>query len=387
MARESHQRVMDMVDERSTPSPCYLIDLSALEENAKLLASIRERTEAKILLALKGFAAFRTFPLLRQHLDGVCASGQNEARLGREEFGGIVHSYSPGFKAEELGGILECSDHVSFNSLSQWTRYRDEAVRASCSPGLRINPEVSSAPCDLYDPCGKGSRLGIRAGELSDFDFEGVEGFSFHALCQQDSFALEKVLNGVEEKFGKWLPGLRWLNMGGGHHITRADYDVDHLCGLIERMRDRYGLEIFLEPGEAVALNAGYLVAEVVDMVSNDGEIAVLDASATTHMPDVLEMPYTPEILGAEIGSEGEYPVRLAGPSCLAGDVIGSYSFPAPLKVGQRLCFTDMAHYTMVKNNTFNGIPLPAICFWDGKSDSVEVVREFTHGDYKGRLS
>ena len=374
-------------DPQSVPSPCYVLSRGRLEENAELLAGLRERTGAKILLALKGFAAWSTFPILRRHLDGICASGIHEARLGREEFGGEVHTYAPAFKPDELEEVLSLSDHVSFNSLAQWKQCREKIAAGGPSGGLRINPEQSSSPSPIYDPCAPGSRLGVRARDLEGADMNGLSGFSFHALCQQDSHALERVLDAVEKDFSRWLPGMDWLNFGGGHHVTRSGYEVDHLCRLVERLRDRYGLQIYLEPGEAVALDAGYLVATVLDLVENDGPVAILDASASTHMPDVLEMPYTPEIVGAAAGKGEGYVARLGGPSCLAGDMIGTYSFTRPLEVGQRLCFTDMAHYTMVKNNTFNGIPLPSIAIWDEESRNLEIVREFSYQDYKNRLS
>jgi len=376
-------------DPASVPSPAYVVSLDLLEKNARLLATLRERTGAKVLLALKSFAMFSTFPLLREYLDGTCASGLHEARLGAEEFGKEVHTYSPAYTEAELRQILPLSHHVAFNSLTQWETFRELALsnpRVRC--GLRVNPENSRAPNALYDPCAPGSRLGLRAESLKGADLKGISGFTFHALCQQDSHALEETLDALEEKFGPYLETLDWLNFGGGHHITRPDYDVDHLCALIVRLRDRYGLQIYLEPGEAVALNTGVLVATVLDLIDNDGRIALLDTSATTHMPDVLEMPYTPDIVGA-VG--GEHPnghvYRLGGPSCLAGDFIGTYTFPAPLRVGQRLVFTDMAHYTMVKNTTFNGIPLPAIATYAEADGKPKIIREFGYEDYRMRLS
>jgi carboxynorspermidine decarboxylase len=376
-------------DPASVPSPSYVVSLDLLEKNARLLASIRERTGAKVLLALKGFAMFSTFPLLRNYLDGTCASGMHEALLGAEEFRKEVHTYSPAYTETELREVLPVSHHVAFNSITQWQRFRELALaHPNIRCGLRVNPENSHAPNPLYDPCAPGSRLGIRAETLAGADLEGISGFTFHALCQQDSRALASTLDSLEEKFGPYLETLDWLNFGGGHHITRPDYDVDHLCELIVRIRDRYGLQIYLEPGEAVGLNTGILVATVLDIVENDGRIAILDTSATTHMPDVLEMPYTPDIVGASIGEHPDGHVyRLGCPSCLSGDFIGTYTFPHALQVGQRLMFTDMAHYTMVKNTTFNGIPLPAIVTYAEADGAPKVIREFGYDDYKMRLS
>jgi len=366
-------------------TPVYLVERDRVEANCRVLAGVSGRTGCKILLALKGFAMFSLFPLIREYLDGVCASGLLEAELGRKEFGRQVHTFSPAFREDEFDEIVALSDHIVFNSWSQWHKYRDRA--GECQIGLRLNPEYSEVATTLYNPCAPGSRLGIRAIDLEGKDLAGIDGLHFHVMCEQGADTLERVLEHVEEKFGHLLSGMKWLNFGGGHHITRPDYDVDLLCRLIERFRDKYDLEIYLEPGEAVALNAGVLVVSVLDIVRNEMDIAILDTSAEAHMPDVLAMPYRPEVIGA--GKPGEYPhnYRLAGNTCLAGDVVGDYSFPKPLNPGDRLVFTDMAHYTMVKNTTFNGINLPSIAIYDSGIDSVDIVREFGYSDFRNRLS
>jgi len=366
-------------------TPVYLVERDRVEANCRVLAGVSGRTGCKILLALKGFAMFSLFPLIREYLDGVCASGLLEAELGRKEFGRQVHTFSPAFREDEFDEIVALSDHIVFNSWSQWHKYRDRA--GECQIGLRLNPEYSEVATTLYNPCAPGSRLGIRAIDLEGKDLAGIDGLHFHVMCEQGADTLERVLEHVEEKFGHLLSGMKWLNFGGGHHITRPDYDVDLLCRLIERFRDKYDLEIYLEPGEAVALNAGVLVVSVLDIVRNEMDIAILDTSAEAHMPDVLAMPYRPEVIGA--GKPGEYPhnYRLAGNTCLAGDVVGDYSFPKPLNPGDRLVFTDMAHYTMVKNTTFNGINLPSIAIYDSGIDSVDIVRDFGYSDFRNRLS
>ena len=369
----------------SVPSPCYVIDLDLLERNLQTLADVRARTGAQVLLALKGFAAFCTAPLVMQYLDGTCASGPYEARLGAEEFGGRVHAYAPAFSEASLADTVRFATEVSFNSPSQWQRFRSH-VPSSVRCGLRVNPEQSEAPRPIYDPCSPGSRLGTLASEIDATDLEGISGISFHTLCEADSHALARTLAAVEEKFPKLLAASSWVNFGGGHHITRNGYDVDHLCQLICDFRERYGVEVLLEPGEAVALNAGYLVATVLDIVCNDGEIAILDTSATAHMPDVLEMPYHPAIIGSADPGERTHTYRIGGHTCLAGDVIGEYSFDSPLEIGQRLIFTDMAHYSMVKNNSFNGVPLPAIAT-HSDSAGTTLSKQFSYSHYKERLS
>jgi carboxynorspermidine decarboxylase len=361
---------------------------SALTRNLEILAGVRERCGARVLLALKAFAMFDQFGLIRRYLDGACASGLYEARLGREEFGKEVHTFSPAYTEEEFGDILGLSDHVIFNSFSQWRRFKPVGMghAGECKFGLRINPEHSEAAVALYDPCAPMSRLGIRRAEFDGQDLFGISGLHFHTLCEQNADALERTLAAVEKRFGDLLPGLEWVNFGGGHHITRRDYDRDLLCRLVSGFREKFGVEVYLEPGEAVALNAGVLVASVQDVVRNETDIAILDVSATCHMPDVLEMPYRPEVAGGAGPGEKPHTYRLAGPSCLAGDVIGDYSFDQPLTVGDRLLFMDMGHYTMVKTTMFNGVKHPAMAVWDPASGGVRVVRRFTYEDFRSRL-
>jgi carboxynorspermidine decarboxylase len=327
------------------------------------------------------------FPRLRGHLQGTTGSSLNEARLGHEEFGGETHVYMPAYRAEEWPELTALASHVVFNSFAQWERFGSTTGAARPVFGLRINPEHSEAPVPLYDPCRTGSRFGVRADQLAGRDLGGITGLHFHTLCEQNADALERTLAAVEAKFGGVLGRMAWLNMGGGHHITRADYDLDRLCRNVERVRDTYGLEVYLEPGEAVVLNAGYLVATVLDIMENEGAIALLDTSAAAHMPDVLEMPYRPEVLGAGAPGRFAHTYRLAGATCLAGDEIGTYSFPDPLRAGDRVVFTDMAHYTMVKNNTFNGVALPSIALYDPEKGGVRVLRTFGYEDYRSRLS
>ena len=374
---------------RQSPSPAYVVNLGVLQSNLETLYQVKERTGAKILLALKGFAMFSTFPLIRQYLNGICASSPWEARLGREEFNSEVHSFAPAFSNEDITELIELSDHLVFNSFNQWKKHRAqvEASRKKIECGLRINPEVSTGAVPLYDPCAPCSRLGIRREQFDGESLEGIDGLHFHTLCEQNSDALQKTLAGVEEKFGEFLPGLKWLNFGGGHHITRADYDIDLLCQLIEHIQKKYQLQVYLEPGEAIALNSGVLVTTVMDIVDNQMPIAILDTSVTAHMPDVLEMPYRPVIVNGGNPGEKAHTYRLAGMTCLAGDVIGDWSFDTPLTTGDKLVFLDMAHYTMVKNTTFNGIRLPDIATYDPKDQILKVVRKFHYIDYRDRLS
>lgn len=371
------------------PSPCYIVHTGLLEQNLRRLDSVQQRTGAKIILALKGFAMFSAFPWVRRYLKGTTASSLNEARLGFEEFGGEVHVYAVAYLDHEFDEMLRMASHITFNSFTMWNRFKARALAAArpVEFGLRINPEYSEVKIALYNPCARGSRFGMTASQFEGVSLEGLTGMHFHTLCEQNSDALEHTLDVVLPKFGPILKGMKWLNMGGGHHITRPDYDVDRLCRNIDRVRDGYGVDVVLEPGEAVALNTGFLVASVVDLFDNAGvRLAILDVSATAHMPDVLEMPYRPVILGS--GQPGEKPhlYRLGGLTCLAGDVIGDYSFDRPLEIGQKLVFTDMAHYTMVKNSTFNGVPLPSIALFE-PGRGVKVVRRFGYEDYRNRLS
>lgn len=370
------------------PSPAYVVDERLVRRNLGILKDVSERAGCRILLAQKAFSMFSLYPLLWEGgLAGTAASGLYEARLGREEMGGEVHVFSPAYREEEFDAIAEIADHVVFNSFAQWRRFGPRAAAAGCSCGLRLNPECSTQEGHaIYDPCAPGSRLGVTAANFEPEALAGIEGFHFHTLCEQDSDALEKTLDALEETFGAYLGRVKWINFGGGHHITREGYDIERLIRLIARVRARYGVEVYLEPGEAVVLNAGYLVCSVLDTLRNGVDIAILDASAACHMPDVLEMPYRPPLLGAGLPGERAHTYRLAGPTCLAGDVIGDYSFDAPLKAGDRLAFGDMALYTMVKNNTFNGMPLPAIAVI-GEDGALRVVKRFDYEDFKGRLS
>jgi carboxynorspermidine decarboxylase len=372
---------------QTVPTPCFVADEAKLQRNLATLALVKERTGCKILLALKGFAMWSTFPLLRKTLDGVCASSPWEARLGREEFGGEIHAFAAAYTDADVHELLTFCDEIDFNSFAQWKKFKPlfQASGTSVEAGLRINPECSTGRTPMYDPCAPKSRLGITRDQFDGENLVGISGLHFHTLCEQNADALEITLKAVEEKFGEFLPQMEWVNFGGGHHITRADYDIDLLCTLINEFKKKYGVQVLLEPGEAVALNTGVLITTVLDVVQNAGEIAILDCSCTCHMPDVLEMPYRPNITGAGEAGEKAYTYRLAGISCLAGDVIGDYSFDQPLKPGDRLVFEDMAHYTMVKTTMFNGIHHPSIAIQRG--DEIETVREFHYEDYKNRLS
>ncbi len=376
-------------DPESFPSPCYVCDLDLLRKNLDVIAGVRARTGCKILLALKGFAMFSVFPLISRYLQGTCASSLHEARLGKEEFGGEVHVYAPAYSDEDMKGLLPLVNHISFNSIKQWQHHK-ENVQKSGRPvrcGLRINPQYSEVKVEIYNPCSPNSRLGIKPDELAGQDLRGISGLHFHTMCEQNSDTLERTLAVVEKKFASCFADLQWINFGGGHHISRSDYDVDRLCNIISSFQERYGLEVYLEPGEAIALGAGMLVATVLDILEREEPIAVLDTSAAAHMPDVLEMPYRPDVAGAGMEGEKKYTYQLGGLSCLAGDVIGSYSFDQPLQVGQRLVFLDMLHYTMVKNTTFNGLQLPAIATYEPEDGSVNIIREFGYQDYRSRLS
>lgn len=376
-------------DPARVETPAYVLDLGEFRKNLALLADVQARSGARILAALKGFAMWSVFPWVRAALSGAAASSPDEARLAREEIDKEVHVYAPAYSAADLQAVIPLADHIVFNSLSQWTRHRGavEASGRGISCGLRINPEHSEVEVALYDPCAPRSRLGTTLRELERTGLDGLRGLHFHTLCEMDSDALERTLRVVEERFERYLRQVEWVNFGGGHHITRPGYDVERLVRLITEFRARYGVRVYLEPGEAVALRTGVLVASVLDVLDNGGPIAILDTSATAHMPDTLEMPYRAEIVGAGLPGEHAYTYRLGGLTCLAGDVIGDYSFPAPLKVGDRLVFTDMIHYTMVKTTTFNGVRLPSIATYDPTTSDLVVVRRFGYEDYKSRLS
>lgn len=380
------------------PSPCFVIDKAAVEDNLKILNRVQRESGAKVLAALKAFSCWRLAPLFRKYLSGSCASGLHEARLGREEFGGEVHCYSAAYKEADLIEILQVADHVLFNSFSQWSRFKSLALAAQQARpelqfGIRINPEHSEGEVELYDPCAPCSRMGVPIVQFEQAVaddpslLDGISGLHFHTLCQQDLPPLVRTLKAAEEKFGKYFSRIQWINFGGGHHISREDYQVDDLIAVIKSFMARHKLQVYLEPGEAVAIRSGVLVAEVLDITWNTMAQAILDTSATCHMPDVLEMPYRADVIGAGMPNEFAHNYRLGGMTCLAGDVIGDYSFAQPLQVGQRLMFDDMAHYTMVKTTTFNGINLPAIALWDSRTNELNMVREFDYVDFKHRLS
>lgn len=365
-------------------TPCYVVEEEKLIENLQVLRGVAERTGATILLAQKAFSMFAVYPLIRQYLAGTTASGLYEAKLGKEEMGGETHVFAAAYRADEFEEIVSVCDHIVFNSLAQLNQFRPLA--AGRTIGLRINPEHSTQEHAIYDPCSPGSRLGVTAAQLEGADLTVVSGLHFHTLCEQNADALEETLQAVEEKFGQYLHQMEWINFGGGHHITRPDYDIPRLERCIRRMQERYGLKVYLEPGEAVALNAGILITTVLDVVDNGIAIAIVDTSAACHMPDVIEMPYRPPMQDAALPGEKPFTYRIAGPSCLAGDIIGDYSFDRPLSPGDRLVFLDMAIYSMVKNNTFNGIRLPDIVRKTAGGD-YQLIRQFGYPDFKERLS
>ncbi|MEL4106385.1 carboxynorspermidine decarboxylase [Oscillospiraceae bacterium WX1] len=375
-----------LFDVAAVKTPSYIVDEALLIKNLEILKHVMDRTGCKILLAQKAFSMFSLYPLIGRYLSGTAASGLFEARLGREEMGGETHVFSAAYRDDEFDEIADVCDHVVFNSFTQLQKFKDKALLKDCRLGIRINPERSTQGRDIYDPCATGSRLGVTKANFREDLLDGVSGLHFHTLCEQNADALIVTLEAVEQKFGAVLHGMDWVNFGGGHHITRADYDVEALVSAIGAFQDKYQVAVYLEPGEAVALNTGFLVSTVLDVVSNGIDIAILDASAACHMPDVLEMPYRPTVLGADFPKKKKHTYRLAGPTCLAGDVIGDYSFDRPLTVGDKLVFTDMAIYSMVKNNTFNGINLPSIAI--AKADgTTQIVKTFGFADFKNRLS
>lgn len=368
-------------------TPYFLVDETRLTHNLEILRDVQERAGCKILLAQKAFSMFAVYPLLRQYLAGSTASGLYEARLGHEEFGGETHVFSPAYREDEWDELLQYADDIVFNSPAQVRRFAPRARAAGKSCGLRLNPEHSTQEGHaIYDPCSPGSRLGTTLSQFDESILPLLDGLHFHTLCEQNSDALEETVAAVEEKFGRWLPQMKWLNLGGGHHITRGDYDVERLIRVVRHLKETYHVEVYLEPGEAVVLNAGFLVTSVLETLQNGMDIAILDTSAACHMPDVLEMPYRPPLRDAGQPGEKAHTLRLGGPTCLAGDVIGDYSFDAPLREGDRLVFEDMALYTMVKTNTFNGMALPSIV-WRDKNGNCFLVRRFGYEDFKERLS
>jgi carboxynorspermidine decarboxylase len=369
------------------PAPCYVLDEARLRANLEVLDRVQKEAGVKVICALKGYSFWRSFPLVRQYLPGATASSLNEALLAHQEMQGEVHVYAPAYAPQEMEQILGLAGHISFNSFSQWERFRAQTLAhpGKPSPGIRVNPEYSQVETDLYNPCAPFSRLGVTASQFREDLLEGIEGLHVHALCEQNSDAFEGLLGAFEERFGKFLPAMKWVNFGGGHHITREDYDIPRLVRLLRDFRARHPhLEVILEPGEAVGWQTGELVATVLDIVHNGMDVVLLDVSPNAHMPDCLEMPYRPGILGGYDPGEKAHTYRLGGGTCLAGDVLGDWSFETPLQVGDRIVFLDMIHYTIVKNTTFNGIPLPSLCIWTEQGE-LKVCREFGYDSYKLR--
>ena len=371
-------------------TPCYIVDEAKIKKNLEILKRVEEESGAHILLAQKAFSMFSLYPLIGQYISGTTASGLYEAKLGYEEMGKENNVYAPAYKPEHMDELVKICDHIIFNSFAQYDKYKDVVNKAGVSAGIRINPMCSTQEGhEIYDPCAFGSRLGVTKENFREdyvFGEGGIEGLHVHTLCEQNSDALVTTFKAVEEQFGEFLYKVKWLNLGGGHHITRSDYDIKSLVDLVRYIRSKYDVEVYLEPGEAIALNAGYLVTEVMDKVKNGMEILILDASAACHMPDVLEMPYRPPLRDGYEPNEKAYTYRLSSLTCLAGDVIGDYSFEKEMNIGDRLVFEDMAIYSMVKNNTFNGIPLPDILLLK-EDGTIEKVKSFGYEDFKGRLS
>lgn len=400
-------------DPNRVPSPCFVVDEVVVESNLKILNRVQQESGAKVLLALKAFSMFSLAPLISKYLSGTCSSGLHEALLGSEEFGGNkegddhkeIHVFSAAFTEPDLKELLTFSDHIVFNSFNQWQRFQPlitqaKAQRPVLDFGLRINPMHSEGAVEIYDPCAAGSRLGIpfdtfkqNVPTADDLIATGITGLHFHTLCEQLFEPLDRTLTAVEEQFGEYLHKMNWVNFGGGHHITHPDYDVDKLIARVKAFQEKYDVQVYLEPGEAIAIHTGVLVSEVLDLGYNQMDLAILDTSATCHMPDTLEMPYRAEIIDLvsqnAAGEKDEKPhsYRLGGQTCLAGDVMGDYSFDKPLEIGQRLMFDDMSHYTMVKTSTFNGIGLPSLALWNSETDEVKVIKEFGYHDFKQRLS
>lgn len=378
-----------MIDFSRFETPSFVVDRVLLRKNLEILKEVKDRTGAAILLALKGFAMHSAFQLVSQYLDGTCASSPHEARLGKEEFGGQVHSFAAAYSREDFSEFLELSNHIVFNSVNQYKEFYSDVEKNSgkIKFGLRINPEHRETEVEIYDPCAPFSRLGITAKNFPEKLPPHISGIHMHTLCQQNSDALERTILAAEDKFATFFNQCEWVNFGGGHHITRDDYDLDLLCRTVNKFKEKYKVQVYLEPGEAVALNTGFLVSTVLDVINNGMGIAILDTSAAAHMPDVIEMPYRPHIIGSGMPGEYMYTYRIGGLSCLAGDIMGDYSFPETLKPGQRLVFTDMAIYSMVKTNTFNGISLPDIYYYDSDEERVLHRKSFTYSDFKERLS
>lgn len=375
-----------MIDYRFVPSPCFVLEETRLRHNLEILDYVQKKSGAKIICALKGFSMWSTFPIIAEYLPGATASSLNEALLAKNEMKKEVHVYAPLYEDQEMEQIISIADHISFNSFSQWQHFKNKIIKSKVSPGIRLNPESSTVETDLYNPCGRFSRLGVTQKEFKPELLEGLEGFHFHALCEQNVDALELVLEAFEKKFGTWIPQMKWVNFGGGHHITRKDYDVEKLIQLIISFKKRYpGIDVILEPGEAVGWQTGELVATVGDLVYNELDIAILNISVSAHMPDCLEMPYRPMVRGSGLAQEKKFTYKLTGNTCLAGDIIGDYSFDKPLKVGDQIIFEDMIHYTMVKTTFFNGVRHPDIGIWT-KENQFKLVRHFTYEQFRDKL-
>jgi len=373
------------------PTPSFVVNLDHLEQNLQRLDYVQQKSGAKIILALKGFSMYSVAPLVRRYLCGTTASGLHELTLGHREFGGESHVYCPAFDTRDFAEVLKFADHIVFNTPAQWQKFKSavESSPRKIHASIRVNPEYSEVDVDLYNPCAPGSRMGTTLANFDSTALDGIDGLNFHTMCEQDSFTLERTLKHVETKFGDFIrKSCKYVNFGGGHHITKEGYDVEHLIQVIKDFRSKFNdIPVYLEPGEAVALNTGVLITRVLDTMQNGIDIAILDTSATTHMPDVIEMPYRPRIFGAGEPGEKKYTYRLTGLTCLSGDVIGDYSFDEPLTENTRLVFLDMAHYSMVKTTTFNGVKLPTIVTYDSNQKHVQIIREFGYEDFKSRLS
>ncbi|MDT8425998.1 MAG: carboxynorspermidine decarboxylase [Methyloprofundus sp.] len=380
------------LDLNRLPSPCFVVDQIAVERNLKILKHVADASGAKVLAALKAFAMWHLAPLTMRYLNGTCASGLHEAMLGDEKYGGEVHVFSAAYSEDDIRQLAQFAHHIVFNSCGQWQRFQPiikaaMAKRPDLKIGLRINPEHSEGAVAVYDPCSPGSRLGIPLSQLDESLLDGISGLHFHTLCEQGFEPLQRTVQAVEEKFGHLLAHMEWVNFGGGHHITAPGYNIEGLIQLVKDFSAKYQVQVYLEPGEAVAIGTGILSCEVLDITWNQLNQAILDTSATCHMPDTLEMPYRPDISGADQANQLAYSYRLGGLTCLAGDVIGDYSFAQPLQIGQRIIFEDMSHYTMVKTTTFNGTHLPALAVWNSETDALQVIKTFSYDDFKNRLS
>jgi len=376
------------MDFKNIKTPVYICEEKLLKNNLKILQYVQKKSGAKIILALKGFAMWAIFPLIEQYLQGCTASGLHEARLAKEHFNGEVHTYSPAFNYEDIKEIAKISDYIVFNSPNQLLKYKDivKKINPNISISLRINPEFSSSPKEIYNPCGMFSRLGTTFSNFNEDILKDINGLNFHALCEEDVDALESVLKVFEKKFSKYFKNLKYINFGGGHHITKKDYDVEKLIKIIQEFKIKYDVEVYLEPGEAVGWQTGVLVSTVLDIINNGMDIAILDTSAEAHMPDTLSMPYRADVRESGIANEKKYTYRLTGNTCLAGDIMGDYSFDKILVVGDKIIFEDQIHYTFVKNTTFNGISLPSLAILR-ENNTLEIIKEFGYENYKNRLS